>query len=319
MSDHPVVSHDAWLGARTAFLAKEKEFTRLRDELSRQRRALPWEAVDKPYVFDGPRGKQTLAELFSPRSQLVVYHFMFAPEWDAGCKSCSFWADNFNGIDVHLAHRDVSFVAISRAPLAKIDAFQRRMGWSFPWLSSSGSDFNYDYGVSFTPEAQRGEGAVYNYTPREKTISDQVGISVFAKNEQGAVFHTYSCYERGVDMLNGAYHYLDLVPKGRDEDQLKFTQSWVRHHDAYEVRVDHAPEHPIPRDGLLTRCLSGLSVCHGTGRNQPTRAPWSAPRCHVIPSFGNEHDPCSRFVSRLSVATVRPLTSSRSEAHRSTL
>ena len=234
MSDHPVVSHDEWLGARTAFLAKEKEFTRLRDELSRQRRALPWEAVDKPYVFDGPRGKQTLAELFGPRSQLVVYHFMFAPDWDAGCKSCSFWADNFNGIDVHLAHRDVSFVAISRAPLAKIDAFQRRMGWSFTWLSSSGSDFNYDFGVSFTPEAQRGEGAVYNYTAREKTISDQVGISVFAKNERGAVFHTYSCYERGVDMLNGAYHYLDLVPKGRDEDQLKFTQSWVRHHDAYE-------------------------------------------------------------------------------------
>jgi predicted dithiol-disulfide oxidoreductase (DUF899 family) len=162
MSDHPVVSHDAWLGARTAFLAKEKEFTRLRDELSRQRRALPWEAVDKPYVFDGPRGKQTLAELFGPRSQLVVYHFMFAPEWDAGCKSCSFWADNFNGIDVHLAHRDVSFVAISRAPLAKIDAFQRRMGWSFPWLSSSGSDFNYDFYASFTPEENRKGTAFFN-------------------------------------------------------------------------------------------------------------------------------------------------------------
>ena len=233
MSDHPVVSREEWLAARTAFLAKEKEFTRLRDELSRQRRALPWVAVDKPYVFDGPRGKQTLPDLFGPRSQLIVYHFMFAPEWDAGCKHCSFWADNFNGIDVHLAHRDVSFVAISRAPLARIEAFKRRMGWSFTWLSSFGSDFNYDYGVSFTPESLRGDGAVYNYTKRA-TISDEVGISVFAKNERGAVCHTYSCYSRGVDMLNGAYHYLDLVPKGRDEDQFSFTQAWVRYHDAYD-------------------------------------------------------------------------------------
>ena len=234
MSDHRVVSHEEWLAARTAFLDKEKEFTRLRDELSRQRRALPREAVDKPYVFDGPDGRQTLADVFGPHSQLIVYHFMFAPEWDAGCKHCSFWADNFNGIDVHLAHRDVRFVAISRAPLAKLEAFKRRMGWSFTWLSSFGSDFNYDYGVSFTPEAQRGEGAVYNYTKHVKALSDEVGISVFAKDEGGAVFHTYSCYSHGVDMLNGAYHYLDLVPKGRDEDQLSFTQAWVRYHDAYD-------------------------------------------------------------------------------------
>ena len=190
ITNHSVVSRDQWLAARTAFLAKEKEFTRLRDELSRQRRALPCVKVDKPYVFDGPRGKETLAELFGKRSQLVVYHFMFSPDWDAGCKHCSFWADNFNGIGVHLAHRDVSMVAISHAPLAKIEAFQKRMGWGFTWLSSFESDFNYDYGVSFTPDALRGECAPYNY--------------------------------------------LDLVPKGRDEDALDFTQSWVRYHDEYE-------------------------------------------------------------------------------------
>jgi predicted dithiol-disulfide oxidoreductase (DUF899 family) len=219
IKEHKIVSREEWLSARTAFLAKEKEFTRLRDELSRQRRALPWVKVDKPYVFDGPRGKQTLADLFEHCSQLVVYHFMFSPDWDAGCKHCSFWADNFNGIDVHLRHRDVSFVAISRAPLAKIEAFKNRMGWNFTWLSSFGSDFNYDFGVSFS-----GEGGVHNYTKRA-ALTEHAG---------GSVFHTYSCYERGLDLLNGAYAYLDLVPKGRDEDQLSFTQAWVRHHDAYE-------------------------------------------------------------------------------------
>src|SRR5262245_61368915 len=171
--NHPIVPRDEWVAARIAFLAKEKEFTRLRDELSRQRRQLPWERVDKTYVFDGPRGKTSLAELFGPRSQLAVYHFMFAPEWDEGCQRCSFWADNFDGIDVHLAHRDVSFVAISRAPLSKLQAYKARMGWSFTWLSSSGSDFNYDYGVSFTPESLKGNGAPYNYTSREKRITDQ--------------------------------------------------------------------------------------------------------------------------------------------------
>jgi len=233
IKNHPVVSHEEWLSARTAMLAKEKEFTRLRDELSRQRRALPWVKVDKPYVFDGPRGKETLADLFGKRSQLVVYHFMFSPDWDAGCKHCSFWADNFNGIGVHLAHRDVSMVAISRAPLAKIEAFRKRMGWGFKWLSSFESDFNYDYGVSFTPDALRGEGAPYNYTKREKRLTEHAGVSVFAKTPSG-VFHTYSTYARGLDMLNGAYHFLDLVPKGRDEDALDFTQSWVRYHDEYE-------------------------------------------------------------------------------------
>jgi predicted dithiol-disulfide oxidoreductase (DUF899 family) len=233
MEKHRIVSHDQWLEARKRFLAEEKEFTRARDLLSRKRRDLPWERVMKDYVFDGPTGKQTLADLFAGKSQLIVYHFMFHPDWEAGCKSCSFWADNFNGIDVHLAHRDVSFVAISRAPLAKLDAYKKRMGWSFRWLSSCGSDFNHDYYVTFTPEEIETGTAFHNYAPRKVPVSEMVGISVFYKDENGAIFHTYSAYSRGVDMLNGAYHYLDLAPKGRDEDSLAYTQAWVRRHDEY--------------------------------------------------------------------------------------
>jgi predicted dithiol-disulfide oxidoreductase (DUF899 family) len=234
IQNHPVVSHEEWLSARTAFLAKEKEFTRLRDELSRQRRELPWEKVDKRYVFDGPSGKETLAELFQNRSQLIVYHFMFAPDWDEGCKHCSFWADNFNGIDIHLNHRDVTFVAISRAPLAKIETFKKRMGWSFKWVSSSQTDFNFDYQASFTPEDIHNKTAFYNYKVGDPGDTDREGISTFYKDGNGAVFHTYSCYARGIDMVNGAYHFLDLAPKGRDEDSLDFTQAWVRYHDQYE-------------------------------------------------------------------------------------
>ena len=233
ITNHPVVSREEWLEARTAFLAKEKEHSRRRDELARERRALPWVKIETPYVFDGPRGKETLVDLFEGRSQLVVYHFMFGPDWDAGCRSCSFWADNFNGIGVHLAHRDVSMVAISHAPLAKIEAFRRRMGWGFPWLSSSASDFNHDYGVSFTPEALRGKGVAYNYAKKETRLTELPGVSVFARTADG-IFHTYSTYARGIDILNGAYNYLDLVPKGRDEDGLAFAQSWVRYHDEYE-------------------------------------------------------------------------------------
>ena len=234
IEDHPVVSREEWRAARIALLAREKEFTRSRDELGRQRRQLPWEKVDRAYVFEGPRGRESLVDLFGSRSQLAVYHFMFGPYWEAGCKSCSFWADTFNGIDVHLAHRDVSFVAISHAPLAKLEAFKKRMGWSFKWVSSFHGDFNYDYGVSFTPEALKGEGAPYNYTSRTTSLTELPGASVFYKAPDGAVFHTYSCYARGLDFLNGAYNWLDLAPKGRDEDALQFTQSWVRHHDAYE-------------------------------------------------------------------------------------
>ena len=230
---HAVVPREEWIAARTALLAKETEFTRLRDELSRERRALPWEKVEKPYVFDRPGGTASLADLFGTRSQLVVYHFMFSPDWDAGCPHCSFWADNFDGIDVHLRHRDVSFVAISRAPLAKLEAFKKRMGWSFTWVSSGKSDFNHDYQASFTPEQLRAGTVFYNYAPVTQKSPDREGISVYYKDGRGTVFHTYSCYARGIDMVNGAYQFLDLVPKGRDEDHLEFTQSWVRHHDKY--------------------------------------------------------------------------------------
>ena len=232
---HRVVSHKAWIEARRKFLAKEKKFTRLRDELARQRRALPWERVDKEYVFDGPKGRETLPELFNGRSQLVVYHFMFAPDWDEGCKHCSFWADNFNGLGIHLNHRDVSFVAISRAPLEKLEAFKKRMGWSFKWVSSGQNDFNYDYQASFTPQEVESGAAFYNYSKLDVGVSDREGVSVFYRDPSGAVFHTYSSYARGIDMLNTAYHYLDLAPKGRDEDGLEFTQSWVRYHDKYDA------------------------------------------------------------------------------------
>jgi predicted dithiol-disulfide oxidoreductase (DUF899 family) len=231
---HPVVSRDEWLTARKRFLVKEKKFTRLRDDLSRQRRELPWVKVGKQYVFDGPGGKETLAELFQNRSQLIVYHFMFSPDEAEGCLHCSFWADNFNGTDVHLNHRDVSFVAISRAPLAKIKAFKKRMGWDFKWVSSFHTDFNFDFQASFTPEQVASGEAVFNFGTQIPYMPDREGASVFYKNERGTVFHTYSCFSRGIDMLNGAYHFIDLVPKGRDEDGLEGTQDWVRYHDRYE-------------------------------------------------------------------------------------
>jgi predicted dithiol-disulfide oxidoreductase (DUF899 family) len=233
MEKHKIVSKDEWVAARKQLLAKEKEFTRLRDALSRERRNLPWERVDKPYVFEGPNGRESLADLFAGRSQLIVYHFMFDPDWEAGCKSCSFWADNFNGIVPHLNQRDVTFVAISHAPLAKLQAFAARLGWSFKWLSSSGSDFNYDYNVSFTPEALAGGSAIYNYAANKMNMPELPGISVFYKDADGKVFHTYSCYARGLDMLNTAYHYLDLVPKGRDEASLSFPMAWVRLRDQH--------------------------------------------------------------------------------------
>jgi predicted dithiol-disulfide oxidoreductase (DUF899 family) len=222
------------MGARRALLAKEKAFTRLRDQLSRERRKLPWVRVDKPYVFEGPDGRETLRELFDGRRQLIVYHFMFDPSWEAGCKSCSFWADNFEGNVVHLAHRDVTLVAISRAPFQRLDAFRRRMGWRFKWVSSFGTDFNYDYHVSFTPEEQARGKAYYNYTQQAISESELPGISVFWRNPRGTVFHTYSCYARGLDMMNAGYHYLDLVPRGRDEAGLSYPQAWVRHHDSYK-------------------------------------------------------------------------------------
>jgi predicted dithiol-disulfide oxidoreductase (DUF899 family) len=234
IKNHQVVSHEEWLAARIALLAKEKEFTRQREELAQLRRALPWEKVEKQYVFDGLGGKETLADLFGKHSQLVVYHFMFGPEDSEGCLHCSFWADSFNGASMHLPHRDVSFVAISRAPLEKIKPFKERMGWSFKWLSSFHSDFNFDYHVSFPPEEAHNRTAFYNYVRTDPGPLDREGISVFYKDESGALFHTYSCFARGIDMMNATYQYLDLVPKGRDEQDLPDPQAWVRHHDRYE-------------------------------------------------------------------------------------
>lgn len=234
MDNHKVVSREEWLIARKAHLAQEKEFTRLRDQLSRQRRELPWVKVEKTYVFDGPQGKETLSDLFEGRSQLLVYHFMFHPSWDVACKSCSFWADNYNGAVVHLNHRDVTLVAVAKATLEQINAFKKRMGWSFTWVSSFGNDFNRDYQVSFTPEEMAKGEVYYNYRMGKFGREEAPGISVFYKDRQGDVFHTYSCYSRGLDMVNGAYHLLDLAPKGRDEAGLSYPQEWVRHHDRYE-------------------------------------------------------------------------------------
>jgi predicted dithiol-disulfide oxidoreductase (DUF899 family) len=232
--DHKVVSHKEWIAARKAFLVKEKQFTRLRDELSRQRRQLPWEKVEKEYVFDGPNGKETLAELFDGKSQLIIYHFMFDPTWKEGCFACSFWADNFNGLGVHLKHRDATMLAISRASLPKLQAFQKRMKWSFKWVSSYHADFNFDYGVSFLPKDWKNGPVSYNYVSEKISSGERPGISVFYKNAGGEIFHTYSCFARGLDMMNNVYQYLDLTPKGRDEDKLDFTMAWLRYHDRYK-------------------------------------------------------------------------------------
>jgi predicted dithiol-disulfide oxidoreductase (DUF899 family) len=226
-----VVSNDEWLAARKALLAEEKAHSRAGDALAAKRRALPWVKLDKRYVFEGPKGKVTLEQLFGNASQLVVYHFMFGPDDKEGCPHCSFWADNFDHIGVHLAHRDAAFTAISRAPLAKLEKFKKRMGWSFPWVSSGGTDFNYDLGVSFTDE-QLAAPVTYNYAAVDlDDMHDREGISVFAKDKRG-VFHTYSCYARGIETVNGAYHFMDLLPNGRDEGGKG--PFWVRHHDRYE-------------------------------------------------------------------------------------
>jgi predicted dithiol-disulfide oxidoreductase (DUF899 family) len=232
--NHPVVAHEQWLAARIALLAKEKEFTHLRDELSQQRRDLPWKRVEKAYVFEGPDGKETLTDLFAGKSQLIVHHFMLGPGWDAGCPSCSFWADNYNGICIHLKHRDISLLAISRAPLASLEAYKQRMGWSFKWVSSFETDFNFDFNASFTPEEVANGTAFWNYRRQKPGSTEVVGFSAFYKDPDGQIFHTYSCYQRGVDMINGAYHFMDLAPKGRDEANQRPTMVWLRRHDEYE-------------------------------------------------------------------------------------
>ena len=225
-----IVDHEEWIAARKAFLAKEKAFTQQREELACERRALPWEKVDKSYTFEGPEGKLTLAALFAGRGQLIVQHFMFGPEWDEGCPGCSFWSDNFNGIDAHLAARDTAFVAVSRAPLAKLEAYKKRMGWTFRWVSSAGSDFNFDFGVSF---AQDGSAHDYNYGSEQFDGEEKPGVSAFRRGDDGTICHTYSTYGRGLDALNGAYQLLDITSKGRDEAVLPWSMAWVKRHDRY--------------------------------------------------------------------------------------
>ena len=228
---HPVVSHEQWIEARRELLAREKEITHALDALSAERRALPWEKVEKDYVFETPYGRKTLAELFDGRSQLIVYHFMFGPGWGEGCKSCSFVADHIDGATLHLAHHDVTLVAVSRAPLDGFLPFKERMGWRFEWVSSYGSEFNSDYQVSPTAEETAAGKMIYNYELADTAEGELPGASVFYKDERGTVFHTYSTYARGLDLLLGAHNYLDLTPKGRNEGT---TMDWVRHHDRYE-------------------------------------------------------------------------------------
>jgi predicted dithiol-disulfide oxidoreductase (DUF899 family) len=237
MEPHRVVSHDEWLAARKAYLAEEKAFSRARDALAEKRRELPWEKVEKTYVFDGPNGKETLADLFGGKSQLIVYHFMLGPDWEAGCPSCSLLADHFDGAVVHLAQRDVTFLVVSRAPLAQIEKFKRRMGWRFKWMSSFDTDFNYDYQVSASPAEKASGKTFYNYVETTFPSEERPGASVFYKNDAGEVFHTYSSYGRGLDIVIGAYNLLDLAPKGRDEAGLPWPMAWVRHHDRYDGAV----------------------------------------------------------------------------------
>jgi len=238
MQPHKVVSHDEWIAARKAYLAEEKAFSKARDALAEKRRELPWEKVEKNYVFDGAGGKETLGDLFGGNSQLIVYHFMLGPGWEQGCPSCSFIADHFDGAVRHLPHRDVSLAVVSRTPLPEIQKFQKRMGWKFKWVSSFGSDFNYDYQVSLSPQEKAADRVLYNYEWIEKFPSEErPGASVFFKNAAGEIFHTYSTYGRGLDILIGAYNLIDLVPKGRDEEGLRRSMAWVRHHDRYEGAV----------------------------------------------------------------------------------
>ena len=234
--NHEIVSEQDWVEARKALLSEEKALLRQHDALSKKRLALPWVKVKKDYLFDTPEGQKTIADLFDGRSQLVVYHFMFGPEWSAGCPRCSMAADHFDRAVVHLAQRDVTLMAISRAPLEKIAEFKKRMGWSFPWASSYGSDFNFDYRVSFTPEEMRSGQFDYNYNTKGFPADEATGTSVFYKDESGNVFHTYSSYARGGEGMLLPYHFLDIVPKGRDEEHLRpDPMAWVRHHDRYKV------------------------------------------------------------------------------------
>jgi predicted dithiol-disulfide oxidoreductase (DUF899 family) len=232
---HPVVTTDRWLAERRKLLAREKELTRLQDQIARERRALPWVPMDDAYLFDAPEGRRTLAQLFEGRRQLIVQHFMLGPGWEQGCPSCSFMADHIDGMNLHLANRDVTLVAVSRAPLAEIERFKARMGWRFKWVSSHGTAFNDDFHVSFTPEQAARGSIFYNFAEGPARGEEAPGISVFFEDDDGEVFHTYSTYGRGVEVMMGTYNLLDLVPKGRDERDVPYKMEWVRHHDRYEA------------------------------------------------------------------------------------
>jgi predicted dithiol-disulfide oxidoreductase (DUF899 family) len=229
---HTVMGAAEWLVARKELLKKEKELTHLRDEISRRRLELPWQKIEKKYLFEGPTGRQTLADLFEGRSQLMIYHFMLGPGWKEGCPSCSYLADHFDGMRVHLAARDIHLAVVSRAPWPEIEAFQKRMEWKFPWVSSNGTDFNLDYQVSATPGTKADEKVLYNYEMQVFPAEERPGLSAFYK-DGGEIFHTYSTYARGLDILVGAYNFIDMSPLGRNEQGLKHTMAWVRHHDKY--------------------------------------------------------------------------------------
>jgi predicted dithiol-disulfide oxidoreductase (DUF899 family) len=233
VKEHKVVSEKQWLAARKALLVKEKKFTRLRDQLAQQRRNLPWVKVERNYVFDGPDGKVSLADLFCGKSQLIIYHFMFGPDWEEGCPHCSFWADHFDSVNFHIGQRDTAFAVISRAPWKEIKPFKKRMGWQFKWLSSFKTDFNFDFNVSFTPEQRKSGEAIYNYAPLEMDMDEREGVSAFYRDQKGDIYHTYSSYERGIDLMNTTYNFLDLTAKGRDENP-DHSQDWVRYHDQYK-------------------------------------------------------------------------------------
>jgi len=231
--NHKIVPHKAWIAARKALLVKEKKFSRLRDELNRQRRGLPWEKVEKEYVFEAPKGKETLAELLDGKSQLLVYHFMFGPGWKEGCEHCSFWADHFDSVNPHIGQRDTAFAVVSRAPLTEIEPFKKRMGWRFKWVSSFKTDFNFDFNVSFTPEQIKRGVLPYNYGRLKMKIDEMQGVSAFYRAKNDDIYHTYSSYARGIDLMNTTYNFLDLTAKGRDE-KPGAAQDWVRYHDEYK-------------------------------------------------------------------------------------
>jgi predicted dithiol-disulfide oxidoreductase (DUF899 family) len=250
-ANHPVVSNERWVSERKTLLAHEKELTRLHGQIARERRALPWVRVEKNYVFDTPEGRRGLAELFEGRRQLLVQHFMFGPDWEQGCPSCSYMADHIGGMKVHLEHRDVTLLVVSRAPLAKIERFRQRMGWQFRWVSSNDCDFNHDFGVSFTPEEHATGEVDYNFGRHPFPSEEAPGVSVFYRNDAGEVFRTYSTYGRGVEVMMGAYNLLDITPTGRDEHNPVYAMDWVRHHDRYPP----APQADAPQ--------AAGSCCHG--------------------------------------------------------